>query len=81
MWTGPKSFVPVTRNGVFIQENFHPGYHELEISVSASYMNKRFLRREEWRGEISEVDRTYMKRPLKVIFIKVVKSVDILLTL
>ena len=51
-----KSFVPVTRAGVFIRENFHPGYRDLGNRVStASHMNtSKVLRRKEWRGEISE---------------------------
>ena len=52
-----KIFVPVTRVGVFILENFHLGYHELEISVPPSYMNtSRFLRRQDWRDVISETE-------------------------
>ena len=39
-------FVPVTRAGVFIRENFDPGFRE--IAVPASNMNTlRFLRMEE----------------------------------
>ena len=35
-----KSFVPVTRAGVFIWENFHPGYRDLGNRASpASHMN------------------------------------------
>ena len=48
-------FVPVNRAGVFIRENFHHGFRE--ISVPASDMNtSRFLRIEEWRGEISDTE-------------------------
>ena len=51
-----KSFVPVTRAGVFIWENFHPGYRDLGNRAStASHMNtSKFLPKREWRGEISE---------------------------
>jgi len=49
-----KSYVPLTRAGVIIRENFHPGYRDLSL---ASHMNaSKFLRRKEWRGEISEND-------------------------
>ena len=72
-----KRFVPVTRAGVFIRENFHPGYRDLgrknrdlgNRASPASHMNaSKFLRRKEWRGEISEtepgpVDRDLMKKP------------------
>ena len=67
-----KSFVPITRAGVFIWEKFHPGYRDLGNRASpASHMNTtRLLRRKEWRGEIWQTDRAspvyraYMKRPL-----------------
>ena len=58
-----KSFVPLTRAGVFIWENSHPGYRDLgrknrDLGKQASpdsHMNtSKFLRRKEWRGEISE---------------------------
>ena len=49
-----KMFRSVTRAGVFIRENFHPSYRK--ISASASHMAPRFLRMEEWRGEISETE-------------------------
>ena len=50
-----KSCVPVARAGVFIWENFHPGYRDLGNRASlASHMNtSKFLRRKEKRGEIS----------------------------
>ena len=53
-----KSFVPVTRAGVFIWENFHPGYRDLGNRASpASHMKaSTFLRRKEWRGEVSETE-------------------------
>ena len=60
-----KSFVPVTRAGVFIWENFHPGYRDLgrknrdlgNRASPASHMNaSQFLRRKEWRGEKSETE-------------------------
>ena len=72
-----KSFVPVTRAGVFIRENFHPGYRNLgrknrDLGNRASPVShtntSKILRTKEWRGEISEaepapVDRAHMKRP------------------
>ena len=57
-----KSFVPVTRAGVFIRENFHPDYRDLgrknrDLGNRASHLNtSKFLRRKEWRGEISETE-------------------------
>ena len=60
-----KRFVPVTRAGVFIWENFHPGYRDLgrknrdlgNRANPAAHMNtSKFLRRKEWRGEISETE-------------------------
>ena len=60
-----KCFVPVTRAGVFIWENFHPGYRDLgrknrdlgNRASPAAHMNtSKFLRRKEWRGEISETE-------------------------
>ena len=60
-----KSFVPVARVGVFIWENFHPGYRDLgrknrdlgNRASPVSHMNtSKFLRRKEWRGEISETE-------------------------
>ena len=53
-----KSFVPVTGGGVFIRENSHPGYRDLGKRASpASHMNtSNFLRRKEWRSEISETE-------------------------
>ena len=53
----PKSFIPVTRAGVFIWENFHPGYRDLgrknrdlgNRASPASHMNtSKILRRKEW---------------------------------
>ena len=67
-----KIFVPVIRAGVFIWENFHPGYRDLgrktrdlgNRASPASHKNtSKILRRKEWRGEISPVDRAHMKRP------------------
>ena len=60
-----KSFVPVTRAGVFIWENFHPGYRDLgrknrdlgNRASPAAHMNtSKFLRRKEWRSEILETE-------------------------
>ena len=60
-----KSLVPVTRAGVFIWENFHPGYRDLgrknrdlgDRANPASLMNtSKILRRKEWGGEISETE-------------------------
>ena len=66
-----KSFVPVTRAGAFIWENFHPGYRDLgrkdrdlgNRASPASQMNStKFLRMKEWRGEISETEPTRLTR-------------------
>ena len=60
-----KSFVPVTRAGVFIWGNFHLGYRDLgrkyrdlgNRASPTSHMNtSKFLRSKEWRGEISETE-------------------------
>ena len=60
-----KSFVPVTRAGVVIWENCHPGYRDLgrknrdlgnRASLAAHMNTSKFLRRKEWRGEISETE-------------------------
>ena len=60
-----KSFVSVTRAGVFTWENFHPGYRDLgrknrdlgnRDSPSAHLNTSKFLRRKDWRGEISETE-------------------------
>jgi len=52
------SCVPVARAGVFIWGNFHPGYRDLGNRASlASHMNtSKFLRRKEWRGEMSNIE-------------------------
>ena len=56
---------PVTRAGVFIWENFHSGYRDLgrknrdlgNWASPAAHMNTlKFLRRKEWRSEISETE-------------------------
>ena len=46
------------RAGVFIWENFHPGYRDLDNRASpASHINTSiFLQRKECRGEISETE-------------------------
>ena len=67
-----KRFVPVTQAGVFISENFHPGYRDLgdRASPASHHMNTlKFLRRIARRGEISETEPArltglIMKRPL-----------------
>ena len=60
-----KMFRPGHRAGVFIWENFHPGYRDLgrknrhlgNRASPASHMNTSiFLQRKEWRGEISETE-------------------------
>ena len=60
-----KSFVPVTRAGVFIWENVSPAYRDLRRENGdlgnranpASHMNTwKFLPRKEWRGEVSETE-------------------------
>ena len=72
-----KSFVPVIRVGVLIWVNFQTGNRDLgrknrdlgNRARPASHMNtSKFLRRKEWRGEITETepapdDRVHMKRP------------------
>ena len=71
-----KRFVPVTRAGVFIWENFHPGYRDLgrknrdlgNRASPAAHMNtSKFLRRRVARRDLgnraSPVDRAHMKRP------------------
>ena len=58
-------FRPGLRAGVFIRENFHPGYRDLcrktrdpgNRASPASNMNTSiFLQRKERRGEISETE-------------------------
>jgi len=58
-----KGFAPVIRTGVFIWKNFHPVYRDLgrknrdlgNRASPATHMNtSKFLRRKEWRGEISK---------------------------
>ena len=51
-----KKFCPGHQAGVFIWENFHPGYQDLGNRASlASLMNTSiFLQRKDWRGEILE---------------------------
>ena len=60
-----KKFRPGDRAGVFIWENFDPGYRDIGrknrdcgIRASlASHMNTSiFLQKIEWRGEISETE-------------------------
>ena len=60
-----KMFRPGHRAGVFIWENFHPGYRDLgrknrdlgNRASPAPHMNTSiFLQRKEWRGEISETE-------------------------
>ena len=60
-----KMLRPGHRSGVFIWENFHPGYRDLgrknrdlgNRASPASHMNTSiFLQRKEWRGEISETE-------------------------
>ena len=60
-----KSFLPVTRAGAFIWENFHLGYRDLgrknrdfgNLASPASHLNpSTFVQRKEWRGEISETE-------------------------
>ena len=55
-------FRPGHRAGVFIWKNFHPDYRDLGRKLGnraspAPHMNTSiFLRRKEWRGEISETE-------------------------
>ena len=60
-----KKFRPGDRAGVFIWENFHPGYRDIgrknrdlgNRASPASHMNTSiFLQRKEWQGEISETE-------------------------
>ena len=60
-----KKFRPGNRAGVFIWENFQPGYRDLgrksrdlgNRASPASHMNTSiFLQRKEWPGEISETE-------------------------
>ena len=60
-----KKFRPSHRAGVFIWENFHPGYRDVgqksrdfgNRASPASHVNtSKFLRRKEWGGEISETE-------------------------
>ena len=77
-----KSFVPVTRAGVFIWENFHPGYRDLGRKIQdlgnraspASHINaskflprKRVARRD-IGNRANPVDRAHMKRPQEALF-------------
>ena len=52
------TFRPGSRAGMFIWENFHPGYRDLGNRASpASHMNiSIFLQRKESRGENSETE-------------------------
>ena len=61
----PEIFLPGHRAGVFICENFYPGYRDLGRKIRdlgnraspASHMNTSiFLQRKEWRGEIWETE-------------------------
>ena len=56
-----KRFVLVTRVGVFIWKNFHPGYRDLgrknrDLGNRASPVSQMNTRRNERRGEISEIE-------------------------
>ena len=66
-----KMFRPGHRAGVFIWENFHPGYRDLgrknrdlgNRASPASHMNTSiFLQRKEWQGEISETEPARLTR-------------------
>ena len=68
-------FRPGHRAGVFIWENFHPGYRDLgrknrdldnRASPALDMNTSIFLQRKEWRdleNRASPVDRAHMKRP------------------
>ena len=65
-----KKFRPGDRAGVFIWENFHPGYRDIgrknrDLGISpASHMNTAiFLQRKDWRGENSETEPARLTRP------------------
>ena len=60
-----KKFRPGHRAGVFIWENFHPGYRDLghkyrdhgNRASPVSLVSKSiFFQRKDWRGEISETE-------------------------
>ena len=64
-------FVPVNRAGVFIRENFHPGFREISgfrYEHIEIFTNGRVARRD-LGNRACPVDQAYMKRPLKVFFI------------
>jgi len=78
-----KSGVPVTRAGVFIWENFHPGYRDLGPKTQdlgnraslASHMNtSKFLRRKEKWGEISETEPARLTAFMKRLLVYVVQG-------
>ena len=71
-----KKFRPGDRAGVFICENFHPGYRDIgrktEISVTGparplsehiDIFTKKRVARRDLRNRASPVDRAHMKRP------------------
>ena len=69
-----KKFRPSHRAGVFIWENFPPGYRDLgrknrdlgNRASPASHMNTLiFLQRKEWGGEISETEPARSHKALK----------------
>ena len=76
-----KKFRPGDRDGVFIWENFHPGYRDIggknrdpgNRASPASYeridifTKKRVARRDLWNWA-SPVDRAHMKRPSDKVF-------------
>ena len=66
-----KKFRPGDRAGVFIWENFHPGYRDIgrknrdlgnRASLASHMSTSIFLQRKEWRGEISETEPARLTR-------------------
>ena len=69
-----KKFRPGDRAGVFIWENFHPGYRDIgrknrdlgNRASPASHMNTSiFLQRKKLGNRARTVDRAHMKSPLR----------------
>ena len=57
-----KMFRPGHQTGVFIWENFHPGYRDLgnRANPSPHTNTSIFLQRKEWQGEISETEPAWL---------------------
>ena len=78
-------FVPVTRAGVWIRENFHSGLREISVPASDKNISRPFrngiVARRDLGNRASPVDRAYIKEAIKVLFMQVVNSVDLILSL